>query len=190
MDQFSGADKTTLENFVAKWSKNCPSQLESPIPGQMDLIGFINQNQSECLNESDKFPFSSFIGGEKLKLVSDVDEQLIIHLQFNDSVKIHSLKINGPQNNSPKIVKLFINCPVILDFDKVQSSAPVQILDFSDNEPLKNLYYVKFQNVKSLLIFVENNKGEEKETIIEELKIYGKPLHATNMNDFKRVSNI
>ena len=187
MDQIRGADKGILENFVAKWSKNCPSQLESPVAGQMDLLGFIQQNQCECLNESDRFPFSAFIAGQNPKLVSDVDEQLIINIQFNAPVKIHSLKIRGPGPNAPKSVKLFINNPIILDFDKAQSSKPVQSFDFSV-EPLQSVYYVKFQNVQSLLIFVDNNKGDEEQTIIEELKIYGTPLQATNMSDFKRVA--
>lgn len=187
MDLIRGGDKGILENFASKWSKNCPSQLESPFPGQIDLLSFINQNQSECLNDSDKFPFSAFISGQNSKLISDVDEQLIINIQFNVPVKIHSLKISGPGSHAPKAVKLFINNPVILDFDKAQSSKPIQSFDFSE-EPLQSVYYVKFQNVQKVLIFVENNKGDEEQTIIEELKIYGTPLQATNMNEFKRVN--
>lgn len=89
--------------------------------------------------------------------------------------------------NAPKIVKLFINNLNTLDFDRAQTSKPVQVLDFSDNEDLKSLYYVKFQNVNSLQLFVENNKSGSDQTIIKNIDLYGTPLHATNMQEFKRV---
>lgn len=57
MDSMQGANKDGLTNFVDKWSRNVPSQLDSPVPGQLDLAGFIDLEQSECLNEHDKYPF-------------------------------------------------------------------------------------------------------------------------------------
>lgn len=76
-----------------------------------------------------------------------------------------------------------------LDFDRAKSSQPVETLDFSDDEDLKGLYFVKFQNVSSLQIFVENNKSGSEQTIIERLELYGTPLQATSMHEFKRVSH-
>lgn len=50
-------------------------------------------------------------------LQSDCDEQLLITLEFNQQVKIHSLKFNGPQDKGPKTIRIFINQPNPLDFD-------------------------------------------------------------------------
>ena len=48
-----------------------------------------------------------------------------------------------------------------------------------------DLYYVKFQRVKSLTFFIEDNAGADV-TAIGGLKIMGKTVATTNMNDFKK----
>uniref|UniRef100_A0A915EKR0 Thioredoxin-like protein 1 n=1 Tax=Ditylenchus dipsaci TaxID=166011 RepID=A0A915EKR0_9BILA len=186
MDALRGASKDALEGFVRKWSENVPSQLDSPVPGQLDLLGFIDRAQCECLNEEDRNNFQVLLDGVG-RLVSDCDEQLIINIQFNQPVKVHSLLIQGAAGAGPKKVKVFANTPTTLDFDKAQSSQGIQTLDFGD-EPLQGLYYVKFQNVQSIQLFVEDNQAGSDKTIIEKLKLYGTPLQATNMQDFKRIA--
>lgn len=52
---------------------------------------------------------------------------------------------------------------------------------------LQHLRYVKFQNVKNLQIFIQDNQGGGDVTELKELKIYGTPLSAVNMGDFQRV---
>jgi hypothetical protein len=84
-------------------------------------------------------------------------------------------------------VKVFANIPHTLDFDKAQSSEPIQELDFEANS-IQGLKFVKFQNVKNLLLFVENNCEGSDQTVINNLKLYGQPLSGTtNMEEFKRV---
>lgn len=112
---------------------------------------------------------------------------MIINYCFTQPVNIHSICISGDEKNGPKLVKLFVNSINTLDFERAQSSKPVQILDFSDGENLKPLYYVKFQNVNSLQLFVENNKSGTDQTIIKKIDLYGTPLNSTNLEEFKRV---
>jgi len=129
-------------------------------------------------------------------VVSDCDEQLIINFQFHQPVKIHSLWLRGPGEKGPKTVKLFINNPVPLGFDRAQSSPAVQQVEFAKEEGsgggsneacLRQLNYVRFQNVKSLQLFILDNHGGGEQTVVEELKLYGTPLASTNMQEFKRV---
>jgi hypothetical protein len=61
-----GADVSALENLSHKWSVHCPTQVTSPIPGQYDIIHFINMGQCECLNEV--FIFFSFFGIFAIKI--------------------------------------------------------------------------------------------------------------------------
>lgn len=49
-----------------------------------------------------------------LVLESDTDEQLLIHLTFNQSVRLSGLVIKSSAGGqAPKIVKLFVNQPTI-----------------------------------------------------------------------------
>lgn len=94
----------------------------------MDLSPFITKGQCECLNESDDHPLAHALTSAGGYLESDCDEQLIISIAFNQSVKIHSLKIKAPLDKGPKGVKIFINQPRTLDFDLADSYTCVQAL--------------------------------------------------------------
>lgn len=121
----------------------------------MDLSPFILKAQCECLNECDDHPFEHCLTSNGGYLQSDCDEQvgsnisnfvcvlincskkfinklyyfqLIISIAFNQSVKIHSLKITAPADKGPKNIKIFINQPRTLDFDLADSYTSVQDL--------------------------------------------------------------
>lgn len=92
----------------------------------MDLNVFITKNQCECLNESDDHPLVHAFTSGGGYLQSDCDEQLILSVTFNQTVKIHSLKIKAPEKLGPKTMKLFINQPRTIDFDQAESCSSVQ----------------------------------------------------------------
>ncbi|KAI6225355.1 putative thioredoxin [Aphelenchoides fujianensis] len=185
MDSLRGANKEELERLVAKWAQNIPTQHESPVAGQSDLVYFFDKNGIECLNEDDDKNLRSLLEGSGA-LVSDCDEQLIINIPFNVPVKIHSIQIEGPAGKKPKNVKIFANTAHTLDFDKAAGAEPIQQLDFSA-QSLQGLKFVKFQNVQNIQLFVENNAGGGDQTVIESLRFFGTPLRgATDMGDFKR----
>uniref|UniRef100_A0AC34Q057 Thioredoxin-like protein 1 n=1 Tax=Panagrolaimus sp. JU765 TaxID=591449 RepID=A0AC34Q057_9BILA len=189
-ETISGPSKESLEAFVNKAVTQyamIDNAEQSPISGQVDLTPFIDRTQAECLNEEDKHTLKSLLEGPG-KIVSDCDEQLIINLPFHRPVKIHSIKIKGPAKQAPKKVKIFANVVGTLDFDKAQNSEPIQTLDFDEAEII-NLRFVKFQNVKNIQLFVENNKGGGEQTVIDEIKLYGQPVEqSTNMSEFTRVA--
>ncbi|KAI6231285.1 putative thioredoxin [Aphelenchoides besseyi] len=189
MDVLRGADKTALEQLVVKWSQNVPTQHESPIPGQSDLVHFIDESGLECLNEDDDKNLRVMLSGDG-PLMSDCDEQLIINIPFGTPVKIHSIYINGPTGKKPKVVKVFTNNSNTLDFDKAQSAQAIQELDFS-SDSLQGLKFVKFQNVNSVQLFIKDNCEGGEQTVIESLRLFGQPLRGvTDMHDFKRVSDL
>uniref|UniRef100_A0A6P7GCY9 Thioredoxin-like protein 1 n=1 Tax=Diabrotica virgifera virgifera TaxID=50390 RepID=A0A6P7GCY9_DIAVI len=118
--------------------------------------------------------------------------QLIISIAFNQSVKIHSLKIKAPADKGPKTIRIFINQPRTLDFDLADSYTSVQDLQFTPEDveggnPV-NLRYVKFQNVQNIQFFIKDNLGGGEVTQIDHLAIIGSPISTTNMGDFKRVA--
>lgn len=64
---------------------------------KMDLVSLINKSQSECLNQSDDHTWEHALNSSSgIFLQSDVDEQLLLNVSFNQPVKINSLIIQGP----------------------------------------------------------------------------------------------
>ena len=55
--------------------------------------------------------------------------QLIVNLHFSQPVKLHSLRIKGPEDAGPKTCRLFINNPTTIDFDRAEKSEPTQELE-------------------------------------------------------------
>lgn len=70
----------------------------------MDLVGLINKSQSECLNQSDDHTWEHALTPSTTTFVqSDVDEQLLLNITFQQAIKLHSLIIQGPESNQSLI---------------------------------------------------------------------------------------
>jgi len=190
IDRISGADPNALEAKI-KQHYGDDADTESGVAGHMDLSPFLCKNQSECLNQNDDHPLDSCLSQEGGFLQSDCDEQLIMYLTFNQSVKLHSLKVKAPPANGPKKIKIFINHPNTMDFDSAMSLKPVQELELTsgdlDGTPVA-LFYVKFQNVTNVTVFVEDNQDGSDVTQIDYFSLIGSPISSTNMADFKRIA--
>lgn len=167
------------------------------VAGQVDLQPFIDKKQIECANAKEETPIAGALFGTGF-LESDCDEQMIIAVTFNQDVKIHSLAFDsnlpgdvGAGKSGPKNVKIFINLATTPDFDDAESYEPVQALSLGPSDltdaPVA-LTYVKFQNVRSLYLFIEDNQEDTETTVLSSLRIIGQTREAVNMSDFKRVS--
>ena len=160
----------------------------------MDLSSLINKSQCECLNESDDHTLKNiFQKGKSLYLESDCDEQMLISISFNQPVKLHSLRLNAPDDGTaPKTVKIFCNLTRTLGFDEAEKTAAVQELSLTSENVAEDvlipLKFVKFQYVQSVTMFIKDNQGDEETTIINSLSFIGTAVESTNMNDFKKVS--
>lgn len=83
---------------------------------EIDLTSLINKSNSYCLNENKLYPFDNlFSDNYNSILKSDADEQLLLSLKFNQTVKISSIQfdciINSKEISMPKIIKLYCNRP-------------------------------------------------------------------------------
>jgi len=148
--------------------------------GHVFLNDLIEVNHSTCLNESRHHKWQNILLSDDTYLASDCDEQLLITITFRRQVRIHSLKINAPnQGTSPKTLKLFAN-QSYMDFNNIHDTPPSQIINltpkhFEPNQIVK-LNSLKFAKVKSITVFVEDNQGGEKFTILEQIQFIGKPV--------------
>jgi hypothetical protein len=163
---------------------------------QVDLVECIEWSGVECLNEkSDRTFVNALRQGYRddngLQLESDTDEQLLIYLPFNQVVKLHSLIIRAPAEEGPKTIKLFVNRQN-MGFGNV-SDFPASDVVVLTPEQLQGkpilLKYVKFQSVRSLTIFIEDNHAGSEETKIQKLAIVGSTVETTNMSDLKKIED-
>ena len=116
------------------------------------------------------------------------------HTNNHPQHQVHSIKFtefnNGidPELNPTKI-HLYVNREN-LGFEDCEDVDPTQTIHLSaaevkeDAEPIA-LKYVKFQRVRSITIFIEDNAGGDV-TALGGLKIFGKGVANTNMKEFKK----
>lgn len=83
--------------------------------GDIDCLSLVNKTNSYCLNESSSHPHSKLFAfdgaiGPDSFLESDSDEQLLLSLTFNSTVKISSIQFATlTDGTAPCIIKMFIN---------------------------------------------------------------------------------
>lgn len=160
----------------------------------LDLSAKIDNSDCYARNQAPGFPMTNlFIGDSRLGCKSDADEQLIIHISFQEFVKIKSIKFtafnNGenPEDN-PAGVKLYVNRNN-LGFEDIEDVEPTQEFSLTDedlresSDPMMTRF-VKFQRVKTLTLFIDDNQGGEV-SALGSIKMMGRTVATTNMNDFK-----
>ncbi|KAF5372730.1 hypothetical protein D9757_011645 [Collybiopsis confluens] len=159
--------------------------------GDVSLLQFLDLQQVNCLNEEDEHNFKSIIGTKQLNssnsyLESDADEQLLLNIAFNQTVRVKSIVIKSTEiAYAPKKIKLSVNKPN-LGFEDVADAdepavAQILVLDeeaVKEGKPIQ-LRFVRFQKLNSLHIFVESNHGNEDFTRINAIDIIGVPVETT-----------
>uniref|UniRef100_A0A0D6R5U6 PITH domain-containing protein n=1 Tax=Araucaria cunninghamii TaxID=56994 RepID=A0A0D6R5U6_ARACU len=163
--------------------------------GLVDLVEFVEWPGLECLNQNSSHSLvnalkQGYREDDGLYLESDSDEQLLIYFPFTQVVKLHSLQIKGPPEEGPKTIKLFAN-KEHMGFSNVNdfpaSDTVVLSADNLEGKPVP-LKYVKFQNVRSLTIFIEDNQSGSDVTKVQKLVLYGSTVETTNMKELKKIS--
>jgi hypothetical protein len=94
----------------------------------------------------------------------------------------------NPEEN-PSRIHLYVNREN-LGFEDCDDVDPEQTLeltaaDLKESADPIALRFVKFQRVKTLTFFIEDNAGGDI-TSIGGLKLYGRPVATTNMKDFRK----
>jgi len=152
----------------------------------------VDHGHGTCLNEKHDHPWTNLLTKDSSKfLESDCDPQLLIYVPFRQNVKLHSICFVAPEDGSgPRTVKLYVNNPS-MDFQSVDVPATQELVlsseDLKENT-LTALKFLKFQNVASLTIFVEDNQGDKDTTIISRLRFIGQSHDSADMSQFKRVA--
>lgn len=171
-------------------SSSAPAAAGGPaVEGVQSVLSVLSSKGLTCLNESKDHPLSSIVGSEagpkgRSYLESDVDPELLIGLQFNEPVKLKAIQIFSgvSPSQAPKTIQLFIN-HLSLDFNDISSLQPTQEIELSSDDIKGNrldLRFVRFQNVRSLHIFVKDNQEDEETTRIDSFDLFGSVAESTD----------
>ena len=121
---------------------------------------------------------------------SDTDEQLMLYVPFQSTLKIHTLQITSippkPTEDGdeipirPKTIHLYSNRANVLGFDEAEGLQPTQSItlkpadwDEKTGTAKVELRFVKFQNIHSLVLFVIDGDGEGETVRIDRIRIIG-----------------
>ena len=151
-------------------------------------------SQPSALN-SGKGKERSEIEEKKDWIESDTDEQLMLFMPFQATLKVHTLHITSLPTKPlakeissdddetpmrPKTIKLYSNRANILGFDEAEDIPATQEItlqpqdwDEKTGTARIELRFVKFQNVSSLVVFVIDGEGDGEKVRIDRLRVVG-----------------
>ncbi|KAG6901499.1 hypothetical protein C0995_011094 [Termitomyces sp. Mi166 len=157
----------------------------------VSLLEFLDLSQLNCLNEDSTHTLKSIVNQKEINkssnyLESDADEQLLLNIAFNQSVRVRSIVLRASNlDQAPRTIKIVVNRPNLgfADIEDAEEPEVAQILDLGrdevkDGKPV-GLRFVRFQTVKSLHVFVSTNHGGEETTRIDAIDLLGLPIETT-----------
>ena len=138
---------------------------------------------------------------------SDTDEQLMLFIPFQSTLKVHSLHVTSlPPKDSegdedevpmrPKTFQIYSNRPHILGFDEAEDVPATQTItletrdwDEKNGTAKIELRFVKFQNVTSLVIFVLDGDGNGEKVRIDRLRIIGETGEKRELGKLEKIGD-
>lgn len=146
----------------------------------------------------------SFLGSQsssaKDYIESDTDEQLMLFVPFQSTIKLHTLHLTSlPPKDSeevmrPKTIHIYTNRSSVIGFDETDSVPKIQSFELKDSDwdaktgtAKLELRFVKFQNVTSIVIFIADGDGDGEKTRIDRLRIFGETGEKRKMGQLEKM---
>lgn len=139
---------------------------------------------------------------------SDTDAQLMLYVPFMSTMKVHSIYLTSlppkAEDSSededvpmrPKTIQIYTNRANILGFDETEDVPATQSItlrsgdwDEKTGTARIDLRFVKFQNVKSLVIFVVDGDGDGEKTRIDRLRFLGETGEKREQGKLEKVGH-
>lgn len=133
---------------------------------------------------------------------SDTDEQLMLFIPFQSTIKLHTLQITSvPQPDDedvvrPKTVHLYANRSHVLGFDEADDTPATQTITIGENDwdpkthtAKLELRFVKFQNISSLTVFVADGDGDGEKMRVDRVRLFGETGEKRAMGKLEKVEH-
>lgn len=132
---------------------------------------------------------------------SDTDEQLMLFIPFQSTLRVHSLHLTSiPTKDDeeaamrPKTIRLYKNRAHTLGFDEADDIEATQVVELQSSDwdeetgTIKiELRFVKFQNLTSLVLFVVDGEGDADKTRLDRIRIIGDSGEKRDMGKLEKV---
>jgi len=139
---------------------------------------------------------------EKDWIESDTDEQLMLYIPFQSTLKVHTLHITSipPSDDEevtrPSSIRLYTNKSNVISFDEADSVPATQTVSLqpSDWDPKTHtakleLRFVKFQNITSIVVFVDEVEGDGERTRIDRIRVIGESGEKRTMGKLEKIGD-
>ena len=154
---------------------------------------YINKKDVRAYNISLTYPIENLFL-DNYFCESNDDEQLLIYVPFITPVSIWSISFSYEKNKThPTCIKLFANKPSMTFID-VDDYVPLQIINILPSASLDidiiikheiRLMFQKFQNINSLIIYIEDNNGDDISRL-HSIQIQGKTIKTMDLKKIKK----
>ncbi|KAK3677671.1 Thioredoxin-like protein 1 [Recurvomyces mirabilis] len=133
-------------------------------------------------------------GGKKADwLESDTDEQLMLFIPFQSTVKLHSLHLTSlppaddEEPSRPKTIKLYTNRSTTLGFDEADDIPCTQTITLSPSDWDDKTGTAKVE-LRSLVVFVVDGESDEGEKVrIDRVRLWGETGEKRAMGKLEKV---
>ncbi|KAK4951753.1 Thioredoxin-like protein 1 [Elasticomyces elasticus] len=186
------------------------------VTSSVDLLGldFLNLS-TETKDKRVVFESSrpSSLGQGKAKesekkdwIESDTDEQLMLFVPFQATIKLHSILLTSLPPSSdedddeaatrPTKLKFYTNRPHVVGFDEADDTPCTQEIDIKDSDwdtktgtAKVELRYVKFQNISSVVVFVVAGAEGSEKTRIDRVRFFGETGEKRNPGKLEKIGD-
>ena len=136
---------------------------------------------------------------------SDTDEQLMLYMPFQATLKVHSLHITSLPPTSddddevpmrPKTIQLYTNRSHVLGFEEADGIPATQSVTLNPSDwdektgtAKVELRFVKFQNITSLVLFVVDGEGSGEKVRIDRVRVIGETGEKRTLGKLEKVED-
>ncbi|KAL0258361.1 Thioredoxin-like protein 1 [Diplodia seriata] len=145
-------------------------------------------------------------GGAPDWVESDTDEQLMLYIPFQSTLKVHTIHLTSfpPQPSEdadevpmrPRTIKLYTNRAHNLGFEEADDIPATQEIaikpedwDASTGTAKLELRFVKFQNITSLVMFVVDGEGDGERVRLDRIRIIGDSGEKREMGKLEKIGD-
>ena len=145
--------------------------------------------------------------GKKDWVVTDTDEQLMLYVPFQATLKVHTLHITSyPARPSaegeddvpmrPRTIRVYSNRAHVLGFEEADDIPATQEIilapqdwDEKTGTAKVELRFVKFQNVSSLVVFIVNGEGSGDQVRVDRIRIIGETGEKRELGKLEKIDD-